>query len=104
MAFAEGAGGDAGHKRSRDSTGEGSRKRGRVVGIPHTAKEKLRRANIVSSCDRLRAVVPGVAGLDKASVFSHTVAFVRYIRRALPPDVVDAVDEGFLDEMLRPRT
>eukprot|EP00042_Codosiga_hollandica_P037969 m.304678 g.304678 ORF g.304678 m.304678 type:complete len:144 (-) comp55273_c1_seq12:250-681(-) len=86
------------------SDAEGATSRGRPAGkrakktnsIGHTQKEKLRRANIVHSCDDFREIVPNVRDADKATVFRVAVKYVAYLRSQYMAAQMEALDANFV--------
>eukprot|EP00053_Salpingoeca_punica_P019955 m.205112 g.205112 ORF g.205112 m.205112 type:complete len:114 (-) comp17754_c5_seq4:160-501(-) len=61
----------------------------------HTAKEKLRRANIVHSCNAFRDLVPCVRDKDKAACFRISVEYVKFLRNRMPREMLQELDREF---------
>eukprot|EP00043_Microstomoeca_roanoka_P015795 m.158538 g.158538 ORF g.158538 m.158538 type:complete len:810 (-) comp16334_c4_seq3:369-2798(-) len=70
--------------------------------MPHTEKEKLRRANIVASCNNFRLLVPTIKEADKAAVFRTAVEYMTFIKSRIPQDALARLDQEFV-EMLSVR-
>lgn len=79
--------------------GSASKKQRKTSVLSHTAKEKLRRASIVTSCNKFRLLVPSVKDADKATVFRTSVEFLAFLRTHLSADELNKLDREFADTL-----
>lgn len=65
--------------------------------LGHTAKEKMRRASIVNSCNAFRTLLPIVSAkdVDKATVFRLSVEYLAFLRTQIPSDRLQELDQKF---------
>lgn len=68
--------------------------------LGHTAKEKMRRASIVNSCNSFRTLVPmeSIRDADKATVFRISVEYLAYLRVKIPKEDLAALDVKFAQQ------
>ena len=76
--------------------------------LGHTAKEKMRRASIVNSCNAFRTLIPlpQMRDADKATIFRLSVEYLAFLRTRISDADLQRFDEDFAvqktDELLEP--
>lgn len=85
------------HDESESGAGAGWKKQKKLNAMGHTAKEKLRRASIVTSCNSFRNLVPNVKDADKATVFRTSVEFLAFLRTRISGAQLNTLDREFAD-------
>eukprot|EP00045_Choanoeca_perplexa_P008009 m.73276 g.73276 ORF g.73276 m.73276 type:complete len:549 (+) comp14321_c0_seq2:140-1786(+) len=66
--------------------------------LGHTEKEKQRRADIVSSCNNFRLLIPVHKDADKATIFRTAVDYTAFLRSRFTSEQLQQVDSEFIEQ------